>query len=101
MALAGVLPPAAPEARSLAGRLLVATDALRDPRFVRTVIFMVRHETTGAMGLIVNRPLRDMSLAELLERLGHRAEGVAGTIRVHYGGPVEPRRGSCSTRPTG
>jgi putative transcriptional regulator len=57
------------------------------------VIFMVRHDTTGAMGLVVNRPLRDMSFAELLERLGHRTEGVAGTIRVHYGGPVEPRRG--------
>jgi putative transcriptional regulator len=87
------VPPVGQAARSLTGRLLVATDDLRDPRFQRTVIFMVRHDGTGAMGLVVNRPLRDVALADLLAQLGLAAEGAGGTIRVHYGGPVEPRRG--------
>ena len=87
------LGPEEHEARSLIGRLLVATDDVRDPRFRRTVIYMVHHDTTGAMGLVVNRPLGDGPLADLLERLGRDSEGVAGTIRVHYGGPVEPGRG--------
>jgi putative transcriptional regulator len=79
--------------RSLAGQLLVATDELRDPRFGRTVIYMVQHDASGATGLVVNRPLREMPLAQLLERFGLDARGVGGRIMVHQGGPVDPGRG--------
>ena len=82
-----------PRPRGLAGQLLVATDGLRDPRFVRTVIYMVRHDPTGALGLVVNRPLGTTPLARLLDSLGRSGEGVSGTLRLHYGGPVEPKRG--------
>lgn len=85
--------PETPRPRGLAGQLLVATDGLRDPRFVRTVIYMVRHDPTGALGLVVNRPLGETPLARLLDRLGLSGEGVSGTLRLHYGGPVEPKRG--------
>jgi putative transcriptional regulator len=83
----------AAEPASLAGKFLVATDELQDPRFVRTVVYMVRHEAGGAMGLIVNRPLGDASISDLLERLGLEGKGVAGKILMHYGGPMEPGRG--------
>jgi putative transcriptional regulator len=79
--------------KSLAGQFLVATEALRDPRFARTVIYMVRHDASGALGLIVNRPLRDVPLAPLLRRFGLDDRGVGGSIRLHYGGPVEETRG--------
>jgi putative transcriptional regulator len=82
-----------PESRSLAGQFLVATDGLRDPRFTRTVIYMTNHGPGGAMGLVVNRPLAEVPLAKLLAGLGVEAEGMAGTIRMHYGGPVETRQG--------
>lgn len=82
-----------PRPRGLAGQLLVATDGLRDPRFVRTVIYMVRHDPAGALGLVVNRPLGETPLSRLLDRLGLSGEGVSGTLRLHYGGPVEPKRG--------
>ncbi len=104
---AGFLPPAPPgrgaglihplavvaQSASLTGQFLVATDELRDPRFVRTVVYMVRHDASGAMGLIVNRPLGEAPLSELLERLGMNGQGVNGRIRVHFGGPVEPALG--------
>jgi len=86
-------PPRAPEPGSLTGQLLVATQAIREPRFARTVIFMVRHDETGAFGVIVNRPVGDSPLAALLEGLGLEHEGVTGRVRVHFGGPVEARRG--------
>jgi putative transcriptional regulator len=86
-------PPARPNAGSLTGQLLVATSELNDPRFVRTVIYMVHHDRGGAMGLVVNRPMGDTSLAALLEGLGIEGNGTKGGIRLHYGGPVEPRRG--------
>lgn len=78
---------------SLGGKLLVATEELRDPRFMESVIYLVRHDRGGAMGLIVNRPLGEASLAELLARLHLDATGVSGDVRIHYGGPVDPRRG--------
>jgi len=83
----------AAEPSSLSGRLLVATNELRDPRFVRTVVYMVRHGAGGAMGLIINRPLGEARLADVLERLGMEGKGISGEIRVHYGGPVEPTQG--------
>ena len=81
--------PAPAGARGLAGRLLVATPDMRDPRFVETVIYMVRHDATGAMGLVVNRPLRQVPLAQLLERFGMASEHAQGGLLVHWGGPVE------------
>lgn len=78
---------------SLAGRLLVATENMGDPRFRNTVIYMVQHDADGAMGLIVNVPFGAMPLASLFERLGLEASEVAGEIQVHYGGPVAPERG--------
>jgi putative transcriptional regulator len=78
---------------SLAGRLVVATERMGDPRFQNTVIYMVEHNAGGAMGLIVNRPFGVMALARLFEHLGLAAPEVAGEIEVYYGGPVEPERG--------
>jgi putative transcriptional regulator len=85
--------PSEPAPRGTAGQLLVATDTLRDPRFVRTVVFMLRHDTAGALGLIVNRPMGSVPLTYVLDGLGRSRDGVSGEIRVHYGGPVEPGRG--------
>jgi putative transcriptional regulator len=77
----------------LTGRLLVATDTLRDPRFMRTVIFVVRHDAEGAFGLVVNRPLGAVSFEQALRPFGLEASPGGGNISVHYGGPVEERRG--------
>ncbi|MFQ5984889.1 MAG: YqgE/AlgH family protein [Alphaproteobacteria bacterium] len=81
------------EAGSLTGRLLVAAAKMPDPRFMYTVIYMVRHDADGAMGVVVNRPLGDVPFARLFERLGIEDDGVGGSIRVHKGGPVEETRG--------
>jgi putative transcriptional regulator len=83
--------------RSTAGRLLVASHTMSDPRFVETVIFMIEHDTNGALGLIVNRPLGAVPVARLLERLGENPDpqvlnAMRGDIVVHTGGPVEPGR---------
>jgi putative transcriptional regulator len=82
-----------PTRRSLAGRLLVATDVLRDPRFARTVIYVVRHNADGAFGLVVNLPLTDVPYERALRPFGLEVPAESGDVRVHYGGPVEERRG--------
>lgn len=78
---------------SLAGQLLVATPLMPDPRFMRTVIYMVQHDSGGAMGLVLNRPMVEIPLARMLEQLGIESKDASGTIRTHYGGPVERTRG--------
>jgi putative transcriptional regulator len=86
-------PTALPQRASLAGQLLVATPSMGDPRFYQTVIMLVRHDRTGAMGIVVNRPLQERPLAALLEALGEKADGAAGNVRIFAGGPVQPELG--------
>jgi len=75
---------------SLAGQLLVATPDMGDPRFARTVILMVRHDQNGAFGIVINRPLGDAPLAELLHAIGDKDASTSDTVRLYAGGPVQP-----------
>jgi len=84
---------AAEQSDYLTGQLLVATPEMRDPRFVETVIYMVKHSTEGAFGLVINRPLAKGPVEDLLKGFGIDSSGAKGEIIVHYGGPVSPRAG--------
>jgi putative transcriptional regulator len=77
----------------LVGQLLVAMPGMRDPRFARSVIYMCAHNADGAMGLVVNRVLDQLSFADLLEQLEIDATRLRDPIFVHFGGPVETGRG--------
>ena len=86
-------PAAAPGQASLAGQILIASPGLRDPRFDHTVILMVRHSPGGALGIVVNRPLGERPLTNLLDDIGEKNSGVIGSLRVFSGGPVQPEIG--------
>jgi len=77
---------------TLAGQLLVATEGLDGSPFARTVVYVVRHDAGGAFGLVINLPGPEVRLGLLLREFGLDDRGVTGRIRVHGGGPVEPRR---------
>ena len=83
----------APPRRSLAGRVLVATEAIRDPRFARTVIYLMRHSEEGALGLVINVPMGEIPFERALKPLGLEAPPGSGDLQVYYGGPVEPGQG--------
>jgi putative transcriptional regulator len=78
---------------TLAGKLLVATPEMGDPRFVETVIYMVKDNAEGALGLVINRPLAHGPVEDLLESFGVESKGAEGDIIVHYGGPVSQSQG--------
>ena len=88
--LSAAAPAPAPAAPSLAGQLLVASEEMQDSRFARTVVYVIRHDATGAEGFVVNRPIREIGLGELMEQMGLPGGGVPGMVRLHAGGPVEP-----------
>lgn len=77
----------------LGGKLLIAMPGMDDPRFDRAVILICAHTSEGAMGLIVNKAMKDLSFAGLLEQLGIPRGRKGRDIRVHFGGPVERARG--------
>ena len=92
--LVSILPiPAQSQDAFLSGQFLVAEPGMPDPRFAETVILMVSHDSTGALGLIVNRRLGEIEIADLLAEMGQPTAGVAGSIGLHFGGPVQPDRG--------
>ncbi len=72
---------------SLAGKLLVATPALLDENFYRTVVLLLAHDENGAFGLVLNCPL---DLVPVGEHIPRWEEHVAAPARVFQGGPVDP-----------
>ena len=97
--LVGAAAPDPSDPGSLAGQLLIAAPTMSDPRFAHTVILMVRHDQTGAFGIVINHPLAERPIAGLLAESGGQADqdaqdrAIEGTIRVFLGGPVEPSYG--------
>jgi putative transcriptional regulator len=70
---------------SLKGRLLVASPALIDPNFLRSVVLLAEHsDEGGAMGVVLSRPT-ETSVAEAAPEPLVEEDAV-----VHVGGPVEP-----------
>jgi putative transcriptional regulator len=78
---------------SFAGQLLIAAPALQGSPFDRTVILMAQHSREGALGVVINRPLGERSIAGLLQSFGFDATGVTDNVRVFLGGPVGPEIG--------
>ena len=72
---------------SLTGCLLVATPALADPNFRRTVVLIVEDEPgEGTLGVVLNRPT-DVPVGQVLEPW---SDLVTGPSVVFKGGPVAP-----------
>jgi len=90
-----LLAPAAEPADtpSLTGQLLIASPTIGDPRFSHTVILMVKHDSEGALGIVINRPVGEEPIASLLEGTGEDVSGIEGKLRIFYGGPVQPDLG--------
>ena len=74
---------------SFAGQLLIASPSLRDP-FDHAVIMIARHDRTGALGIVINRPITRRPIATVLAALGADATGVTDSVLIFLGGPVSP-----------
>jgi putative transcriptional regulator len=73
-------------AQSLAGQLLLASPALLDPNFRRTVVLVGVHNDEGALGLVLNRP-SEVSAHDAVPQL---LEAVGDGEPIYVGGPVQP-----------
>jgi putative transcriptional regulator len=76
-----------------AGQLLIASAEIQDPRFARSVILLLRHDRSGAFGVIINHPLGKRLLVDLLTETDGKDSTLEGSIGVFLGGPVQPQYG--------
>lgn len=95
--------PAAPADQGAdppAGYILIASARMQDPRFDHTVVLLLKHDKSGAFGVIVNRPVAEKPIAALLAEAGTAAnqpdqadDKIDGSIAIYFGGPVQTDRG--------
>lgn len=85
---------------TLEGQFLVAMPGMEDERFTDTVIYLFGHTSEGAMGLVVNQPMPEMTFGAVLDQIEvgdpDMIARLPDTIRerpVLRGGPVERARG--------
>ena len=64
------------------GILLIADPFLKDPNFMRTVIFLCEHQPEGSFGFVLHKQFE-----QTLDDLMNGFEGFP--IPVYYGGPVQ------------
>ena len=77
----------------LVGNLLIATPLVVTPAFSHAVILICEHSKNGAMGIIINHIIENISYKDLFEQLAIEKENFVEKLPVHYGGPVEINRG--------
>lgn len=70
---------------SVRGQLLVASPAIADPNFKRSVILIGHHDAGGALGVVLNRPA-----GTTVQEAAPPVAEMIGDGDLHVGGPVMP-----------
>lgn len=73
------------------GTLLVAAPSLQDPNFRRTVVYIIEHQESGTLGVVLNRP-SEVAVHDVLPGWGPH---VSRPRAVFVGGPVEQKTAIC------
>ena len=76
----------------LTGQFLLALPGIGDPRFERAVIAICAHDREGALGIGLGAVIDGLGFHDLLGQLDIDP-GEAPDVPIHFGGPVEARRG--------
>ena len=75
---------------ALVGQLLIASPQVTEAVFSHTVILIVQHTDQGALGIVINQPFEEKTIASLLDAFGKPDASVQGNVQVFAGGPMEP-----------
>lgn len=73
----------------VAGSLLIAAPDMPDPNFRRSIIYVIEHDHSGSLGVVITRP----SETDVEEILPAWADMCATPPVFHIGGPVKPDTG--------
>ncbi len=85
----------------LSNQFLIAMPMLADPNFFQTVTYISEHNASGALGLVINRPL-SLTLGQLMEHLQIATDqSELAALPIYHGGPVQPEQGFVLHSPVG
>jgi|TARA_B110000263_G_C15091131_1_gene410856 putative transcriptional regulator len=77
----------------LENNLLIAMPSVKDPNFDGTVTYVCKHDEKGAMGIIINRPLK-MRVSEIFNQLSFETiDNKHAEQLVLGGGPIQQEMG--------
>lgn len=85
--------------QSFRNHFLIAMPHLEDPHFSGTVTYICEHNEEGALGIVINKPLSQLPVAELFAQLelpnpnSGLAEAEMLVPQILEGGPVHHERG--------
>ncbi|OMQ20849.1 YqgE/AlgH family protein [Serratia oryzae] len=82
---------------NLQHHFLIAMPGMQDPRFKRSVIYVCEHNESGAMGLVINKPVEQFTVESVLSKLkikpSPRDPAISLDKPVLAGGPLADDRG--------
>lgn len=73
---------------NLAGKILLATLAISNEYLSKSMVFVCCHDKNGAMGLVVNKLLPDISAQNTLKKLNINVNQTK-SLEIHFGGLEE------------
>lgn len=73
----------------LTGNLLIAPPRNKDGHFIKSLVLIAQHSSSGAWGVIVNRPAKTVNMQAIMSAA--RIE-YSGSETIYVGGPVEATR---------
>lgn len=82
---------------NLKHHFLIAMPTLQDPLFKRSVVYICEHNEEGAMGLVINKPMENLTVRDILKRLqiSVDTDDISPQLSapVFIGGPMAEERG--------
>lgn len=72
---------------SLTGHFMVALPGLKTEVFQEAVIFICHHDSSGAMGLVINQPINGLDLADIVHNPVSQNNDDSDP-EIFWGGPV-------------
>lgn len=77
----------------LTNHFLIAMPSMLDPHFIGTVTYIAEHNQDGALGIVINRPIEQLLLSEILKQMDIILKPNVINASIFYGGPVHQERG--------
>ena len=71
---------------------IVATEKLKDKRFKKTVIIMLDHDEQGALGIVINKPLGEVTIGSLIKGFDKQTlkkDLLNYKVPIYWGGPLD------------
>ena len=72
---------------NFSNNFLLSLPALNDSVFEESLIYICNHNKSGAMGIIINKPMPEKNIANILKETS--LEQLKPKMQIYFGGPVD------------